>query len=420
MAIAGTFNATRSKRLGWLIAVVYFIHSLISTNMPRTDKTLPLREELRGWHYLIGIALLILLLMRLSQWWRYDRHDVPPANIGSGVWIWGRTLALTSYVLLAIAPFLGLLFAWSDGLAVHLGPLPAFPSLMGENHRVWMFTGYFHSGLSFMVLILNLAALITAAYALLRYNKGLISAFPAGYGALVFASMAVTAYASATFKSPDPGPMAVARYLGVCGLVWAIGWLIHRKRPAFVGSGKAGRATPILADAGALGLVVLGAYGPHAMFRVTPWPIGVTVAAPEGVTSHAAPVTRVTAWSETAFERDIASKTYKWCGFCHTFKPGDRTKAGPNLNAIFGEPAASVPGFSYSPALAAKQEAGLVWTDETLDRFLKDPDAFVPGTSMIISSGPVTDPKVRRAVINMLKRDTMGGAVDIVAPPEGQ
>ena len=79
-----------------------------------------------------------------------------------------------------------------------------------------------------------------------------------------------------------------------------------------------------------------------------------------------------------------------------------------------------MPGFSYSPALAAKQEAGLVWTDETLDRFLKDPDAFVPGTSMIISSGPVTDPKVRRAVINMLKRDTMGGAVDIVAPPEGQ
>lgn len=418
--MAGTFNAIRSNRLGWLIAAVYFIHSVISTTMPRTDKTLPLREELRGWHYLIGIALLILLLMRLFQWLCHDRHDTPPPHIGSGVWIWGRTLALTSYVLLAIAPFLGLLFAWSDGLAVHFGPLPAFPALMGENHRVWMFTGYFHSGLSFMVLILNLAALITAAYALLRYNKGLISAFPAGYGAQVFASMAVTAYASATFKSPDPGPMAVARYLGVCGLVWAIGWLIHRKRPAFVGGGRAGKAAPILACAGALGLVVLGAYGPHAMFRVTPWPMGVTVAAPEGVTSHAAPVTRVTAWSETAFERDVARKTYKWCGFCHTFKPGERTKAGPNLNAIFGQPAASVPGFSYSTALAAKGEVGLVWTDETLDQFLKDPDAFVPGTSMIISSGPVTDPKVRRAVINMLKRDTMKGAVDIVVPPEGQ
>ncbi len=417
--MAGTIKENGSKRLGWLIAGAYFIHSLISTNMPRTDKTLPLREELRGWHYLIGIILLVLLLIRLTHWWRYDRHAKPPVDIGSGVWTWGRTLALTSYVLLALAPVLGLLFAWSDGLAVHLGPLPALPSLIGENYPVWMFTGYFHSGLSFMVLILNLAALITAAYALLRYNKGLIAAFPAGYGAQVFASMAVTAYASVTFKSPDPGPMAVARYLGVCGLVWAIGWLVHRKRAAYASGGKASKAAPILAGAGALGLVALGAYGPHAMFRVTPWPMGVTVAAPAGVTSHIAPVVRVAAWSETAFERNIASKTYKWCGFCHTFKQGDRTKAGPNLHAIFGQRAASVPGFSYSQALAAKRARGLVWTDDTLDQFLKDPDVFVPGTSMVISSGPVTDPKVRRAVINMLKRDTMEGAIDIVAPPEG-
>jgi len=418
--MAGSIDASGSKRLGWLIAAVYFIHSLISINMPRTDKTLPLREDLRGWHYLIGTVLLVLLLMRLRNWWRYDRHATPPADIGAGVWTWGRMLALTTYVLLAIAPVLGVLFAWSDGLSVHLGPLPAFPALMRESYPVWMFTGYFHSGLSFMVLVLNVAALLTAAYALLRFNKGLIAAFPAGYGATIFASMAVTAYASATFRSPDPGPMAVARYLGACGLVWAIGWLIHRKRPAYAGGGKAGKATPILAAACALGLVALGAYGPHAMFRVTPWPMGVTVAAPEGVTSHAAPTRRVTAWSETAFERETASKTYKWCGFCHTFKLGERTKAGPNLHAIFGKPAASVPGFSYSPALAAKREGGLVWTDEKLDQFLKDPDAFVPGTSMIISSGPVTDPKVRRAVINMLKRDTMEGAVDIVAPPEGQ
>ena len=420
MADARMSDATGGKRLGWLIAAAYFIHSVISTNMPRTDKTLPLREELRGWHYLMGTVLLILLLMRLSQWWRHDRHAKPPADIGSGVWIWGRTLALTSYILLALAPLLGLLFAWSDGLAVHLGPLPAFPALLGENYRVWMFTGYFHSGLSFMVLVLNLAALVTAAYALLRYNKGLLAAFPAGYGAQVFGSMAVTAYASATFKSPDPGPMAVARYLGVCGFVWAIGWLIHRKRAAYAGGGTTGKVVPVLAGIGALGLLVLGGYGPHAMFRVTPWPMGVKVAAPEGVTSHAAPITRVTAWNETAFERDVASQTYKWCGFCHTFKQGDRIKAGPNLHAIFGQRAASVPGFAYSEALAAKREAGLVWTDETLDAFLKNPDAYVPGTSMIISSGPVADPKVRRAVINMLKRDTMDGAVDVVAPPEGQ
>ena len=413
-------KANAATLLGWLIAGTYFIQALISTSMPRTDKTLPLREELRGWHYLVGTLLLVLLILRLRHWWRYDRHAAPPADIGSGVWAWGRTLALTSYLLLAISPFLGLLFAWSDGLSVHLGPLPALPALMGENHGVWMFTGYFHSGLGFMVMVLNLAALLTAAYALLRYDKGLIAAFPSGYGAQVLGSMAITAYALATFKSPDPGPMAVAWFLGLCGIVWAFGWLIHRKRTAYAGGGASGKAAPVLSGIGALGLLAIGAYGPHAMFRVTPWPMGVTVEAPKGVTSHAAPLTRVTAWNETAFERDVASETYKWCGFCHTYKKNDRIKAGPNLHAIFGQRAASVPGFTYSPALAAKRDAGLVWTDETLDAFLKNPDVNVPGTSMIISSGPVTDPKVRRAVINMLKRDTMAGAVDVVDPPEGQ
>lgn len=421
MAEVATGKDTSSTRLGWLIAGFYFIHSLISINMPRTDKTLPLREELRGWHYLVGTILLVLVIMRLRNWWRYDRHAAPPADIGSGVWTWGRMLALMTYVLLAIAPVLGLLFAWSDGLSVHFGPLPALPALMGENYPVWMFTGYFHSGLSGMVLLLNVAALLTAAYTLLRYNKGLRTAFPAGYGAMVFGALAVTAYASVTFKSPEPGPMAVVRYLGVCGIVWAIAWAIHRKRAAYAGGGSApGKVVPILSGIGAVALVAAGAYIPHLMFRVTPWQMGVTVAAPEGVRSHAAPITRVSAWNETAFERDTAMATYKWCGFCHTFKAGDRTKAGPNLHGIFGQKAASVPGFSYSPALAAKRDGGLVWTDETLDKFLANSDAYVPGTSMVISSGPVSDPKVRRAVINMLKRDTMPGAIDVIPAPPGQ
>jgi cytochrome c2 len=77
-----------------------------------------------------------------------------------------------------------------------------------------------------------------------------------------------------------------------------------------------------------------------------------------------------------------------------------------------------VPNFHYSPALAALR--GKKWDDATLDAFLADSDKFAPGTTMIISSGPVVDPKVRRAVINMLKRDTMPGAVDMVAAPEGQ
>lgn len=409
-----------SVRIGWAIAAVYFIHSLISTNMPRTDKTLPLREELRSWHYLFGVILLALAIGRLWHWYRKDRNMTAPADIGGAAWTWARTLALSTYILLFLAPFLGFLNAWADGLTVRMGPLGTIPALVAENYRLWMFAGYFHSGLSFMVLMLNVAALGTAAYTMLRYNKGLIAAFPPGYGLQVLGSMAITAYALATFKSPDPGPMAVARLFGICGFVWLVGWLIHRKRAAYAGGGSIGKATPAIATIAAISLLGLGAYGPHAMFRVTPWPMGETIVGPEGVTSHPAPIIHVKAWNETAFERATAAQTYKWCGFCHTFKKNDRIKAGPNLYAIFGQPVASAPNFAYSPALAAKRDAGLVWNDLTLDKFLAGPDAYVPGTSMIISSGPVTDPKVRRAVINMLKRDTMPGAIDVVEAPAGQ
>ncbi len=409
-----------SVRLGWLIAIFYTIQSIISINMPRTDKTLALREDLRGWHYLVGTILLVLLIGRLSHWWRKDRHMSAPAHIGGGAWTWTRTLTLTTYILLFLAPFLGLLNAWGDGLKVHMGPFFGIPSLIDENYRVWMFAGYFHSGLSFMVLVLNAAALLTALYSLMRYGRGLIAAFPPGYGAQVLASLAVTSYAMATFKSPDPGPMAVVQFLGICAAVWAIGWFIHRKRAAFAGGGTVGKATPVLAGAGALALVGAGAYGPHAMFRVTPWPMGETIPGPPGVTFHAKPVARVTATAATEFERTTANETYKWCGFCHGMKKSDKPKVGPNLYAIFGHKAASVPNFAYSKAMAARRDQGLVWTEETMDKYLADPDGYIPGTSMIISSGPVSDPKVRRAVINMLKRDVMAEAIDIVPPPAGQ
>jgi cytochrome c2/cytochrome b561 len=409
-----------STRLGWAIAAVYAVQAIVSINMPRTDKTLPLRDDLRSWHYLIGTILLVLVIGRLSHWFRKGAKMTPPADIGGPAWVWTRTLALATYLILFLAPFLGFLNAWSDGLTVRMGPFLTLPDLVEENYRIWMFAGYFHSGLSFMILVLNLAALLTAAYTLLRYNKGLISAFPPGYGAQVFASVAVTVYAFATFKSPDPGPLAVLRFLGVCALVWAIAWAIHRKRAAYAGGGGTGKVVPVAAGVAAFGLVAAGAYGPHALFRVTPWPMGVMIAAPEGVTSHPAPVTRVQAWNETAFERQTAVQTYKWCGFCHTFEKNGRTKAGPNLYAIFGQKAASSPNFAFSRALAAKRDAGLVWTDETLSQYLAGPDEYVPGTSMIISSGPVTDPKVRAAVVNMLKRDTMKGAIDIVPVPPGQ
>ena len=80
---------------------------------------------------------------------------------------------------------------------------------------------------------------------------------------------------------------------------------------------------------------------------------------------------------------------------------------GPNLYGIFGQKAGTAPGFAYSEAMLAARDRGLVWNEETIAEYIRHPDVFMPGTSMIISSGPVRTPEERQAVINILKRETM-------------
>jgi cytochrome c len=52
---------------------------------------------------------------------------------------------------------------------------------------------------------------------------------------------------------------------------------------------------------------------------------------------------------------------------------------------LFGRAAGSVPGFDYS---AAMKRARIVWTAQTLDRFLAAPLKVVPGTSMTYDGVP--------------------------------
>ncbi len=67
------------------------------------------------------------------------------------------------------------------------------------------------------------------------------------------------------------------------------------------------------------------------------------------------------------------------CEQCHDLSKGGPNKIGPNLWGIIGRPRASHPGFAYSSGMSADKGP---WTFDKIFRFLKSPQAYVPGTKM--------------------------------------
>jgi cytochrome c2 len=71
------------------------------------------------------------------------------------------------------------------------------------------------------------------------------------------------------------------------------------------------------------------------------------------------------------------------CAVCHadTLGPGNTiiTRQGPSLVGVFGRPAGAGPNFNYTNSL---KESGFTWDASTLDRFLTNPAAMIPGTTM--------------------------------------
>jgi glucose/arabinose dehydrogenase len=97
------------------------------------------------------------------------------------------------------------------------------------------------------------------------------------------------------------------------------------------------------------------------------------------------------------------------CALCHDTGAEKPAAAGqgPILAGVVGRPAAST-DFGYSKALRASH---LTWDEATLDRFLTDPAAVVPGTTMPIATASAAD---RRDLIAYLASLP---AAKSVAPP---
>jgi cytochrome c len=83
-----------------------------------------------------------------------------------------------------------------------------------------------------------------------------------------------------------------------------------------------------------------------------------------------------------AFAADPAAgeKVFKaQCGICHAVVAG-QNRVGPTLFGVVGRPAGSVPGFNYT---ADHKKLGITWDAATLDKYLANPRAMVPDTSMV-------------------------------------
>ena len=66
------------------------------------------------------------------------------------------------------------------------------------------------------------------------------------------------------------------------------------------------------------------------------------------------------------------------CAACHKLEAG-ANNVGPSLHGVFTRKAGELADFRYSPAI---KRSGITWTPETLDKFIADPQATVPGNRM--------------------------------------
>lgn len=87
---------------------------------------------------------------------------------------------------------------------------------------------------------------------------------------------------------------------------------------------------------------------------------------------------------------------FQQCAECHS--PGNADGAGPGLQGVLGRRAGAKAGFLYSPAM---KKSTVVWDDATLDKFLADPRAVVPGTTM--AYGGDDDAQDRANLVAFLK-----------------
>ena len=108
-------------------------------------------------------------------------------------------------------------------------------------------------------------------------------------------------------------------------------------------------------------------------------------------------------------------RLYRACAACHSLEP-DRNMTGPSLAELWNRKSGGLPSFPrYSPAL---KSAGIIWNDDTLNEWIKDPQHFIPGNTMTFPG--IKEPRQRADLLAYLKDANKPGHAPKAAQGGGQ
>ena len=99
------------------------------------------------------------------------------------------------------------------------------------------------------------------------------------------------------------------------------------------------------------------------------------------------------------------------CSACHSL---EYNGVGPTHQGLIGRRAGTAAGYSYSTALKQSQ---VTWNEDTLTRWLADPEKFIAGQKMFIS---IPDARERADLVAFLLQAARPPAAASATPPPGK
>jgi len=108
-------------------------------------------------------------------------------------------------------------------------------------------------------------------------------------------------------------------------------------------------------------------------------------------------LTAAALWSATASAGDPVRGEEIYNSRCIACHSPDANRVGPLHRGVVGRKAGSLPDFDYSRGV---KDSDVVWDEQALDRWLTNPQAFMPGQRMNFR---IADPIDRADIIAYLK-----------------